>query len=254
MIKFAKQKADSVTMSSDLSEVEQWIKNFHDKTYRPAHSDTISRELIEERENKKKKNLLIVTGVILLSGILLFFALRSFIYPYYSKSSRKLLEKQWYSSRYGHPGVYLETPEILQPFENSKSAQDEAVNRGSSTYIYGNLRHGLSIYLMTLAIQPGMKIDMDKIISNNLNNIKQIEGISDMKYEESEAPLGGYTAKLLKIQYHNSDQEMLLYAYFIQRDNAVIQLLINSPAEDEVAAQVRERIVQSVKIDNPENQ
>ena len=45
---------------------------------------------------------------------------------------------------------------------------------------------------------------------------------------------------------------MQLFAYFIQQDNAIIQLIINTRKDDKKTAQIRERIVQSMKINKPE--
>ncbi|WP_313805439.1 hypothetical protein [Flavobacterium sp.] len=130
LVKFAKSKPLDFEISEDRKNIESIIKTI-DKALPKQEDDEESLEyarLQEELRLKKikKRNQLIglAVGIALLGGLTTYFLDK---YNIFGESTQEMYEKDWISSEYGNPGVFISTPEVLKREDAAKQVPKDAM-------------------------------------------------------------------------------------------------------------------------------
>jgi hypothetical protein len=264
LVKFAKSKPVELTIRSDRKMVEQVIIDTQSAVNEKRQKEEQERgELTTDepqkgaRKSKAKRNLLIASAVVVIAVIALSYwayqYLREDVLP---KSTQTLSEQEWFTASYGSPGMTLEAPGVLesQPVYIPDDMQNLVVEMG--TYAIGDMRGDFYIGVRTMRFAEVREdYDFDAGIVGALGIMEQQLGT---KFEEVEQDLrinNGVEGRLILARYAMNDPEsgvlnnhvlsMLLFA----DDTSMRQLVITQKAVDTTAISMRNRIMESVSLD-----
>lgn len=255
LVKFAKSKPLDFEITSDRKFAETIITSINSAIPEVVEDDQSSKitEAKEKTPFFTKKR--IVIGVI--SIIVLIYASIGFVLynngfgfmadVFGGRSSKSILEGEWYFSEYGAPSVKIETPEIL-----TRTVLEKSPN--TPLFIYGDITSNIFVYLTAIPVDPKQKIDLNAAMEGSFTFFESKGAHSIIVNQEDYETTEGFTGKkadgsmsvpnpggqgFRRVRY-----EMLLFS----QEGALQQIMVIYKDQDPYADQIKQRIINSVEL------
>lgn len=272
LVKFAKSKPDVSLAELDRKTIDVEID--HVKEVLPEASeeekllDEKYREELERKEKRKKIIITVAVCVFLLMATFVGFGIKyGFSYvkdTIIGNNSLELLEGEWVTSDYGVPPITISTPKVLKRI-SPELPKEIALQTQVTMFGYGSLIERFNIVVATSIVKTQnqgdkkeeSKVDLKQVVENNIKTWEK-GGVQNIIVKDKQfvTPNGAEGLKT----YGNADfpfgsTENLSrgnYIILAFNSNNVIQEVILSWREgDEYAAQIVERILNSVELIKP---
>ena len=263
LVKFAKSKPIVEEIRNDRTIVEDILKN----TQHAVHindveekSENVNEEVFIQTSPKKKRNflkyLLIFIAVFVIGiGTAGYFGYSYIKDKFIGNTTSEMKSKQWYTSSYGYPSISIETPEILQAQAVEIPDDLKDVIENVSTNNYGSLISNFYIEVTTTSfVNEQENIDYNAGIQLTLQQIAQKAGTNFTNVYQEIRINNGVEGRIVTANYELKNpvtQEMnnnVLTLLFFADTKNIRQIIITQLAEDENAAEVNERILTSVSL------
>lgn len=262
LVKFAKSKPLIEEIRSDRNVVEEILKNtqiaVHEKEEEQPGVDSI---VLTEKLPKKKKNALlkyiIAFAVFFIIGIGIagYFAYTYVNENVFGDTTSEMMDKQWYSSLYGYPGIAIETPEILKIESVQLPENVMSVVGDFSIYTNGSLISDFYIAVSTTNFIIELKdIDINSGVQGSLKEMESKLGVNFTNFQQKEIVINGIIGKKVQVDYKRLNQltqkiaDYKLTILFFADKKGMRQVLVSYLADDFTAKNVSDRILKSVFI------
>ncbi len=268
LVKFAKMDMAENQAVSDRNTIEEIITETHDAVPEPTEEELLQDELYAEELRKKRQFRRVlygsVAGLVLL--VITTVALASTFGWDYLKDNvighptKELAEGEWYRSEYGIPAVIIETPVIL---ERKEVEMPEAIResiQASNFFVYGSMLDHFYLVVNTTLYKQAVDVELEKALEGALSAFEQrgaknmivkteqfetnqgIKGMKAFGSFESENPLQQNGVK--------QNYELLVFG----QQGAVQQIIVAYMESDPYAAEMVERIINSIELEVQQNQ
>ncbi|TNJ47198.1 hypothetical protein KFZ70_04605 [Tamlana fucoidanivorans] len=267
LVKFAKSAPDIELAKLDRETIDVEIDHVKEALPEPTEEEKLLDEQYrQEQERKKKRKKIWITvgiSVFLLLATITGFSLRyGFNYvkdTIIGHDSKELLEGDWVTSQYGFPPVTISTPKVLKrttPELSEEMAQQLEITQFS----YGSLidRFHITVATTKLKASGETKIDLQQAIEGNLklfesagaqNIITKNEKFTTLNGAEGLKVFGTMDALIPNTEQIEKGKYVILG---FTSKNVIQQIMIFHKEEDVYAAQMVERILNSVELKEAE--
>ena len=264
LAKFARSKPDVITAKEDRSKTQHVIDDLRASVPEPTEEELLQDEAFQEERARKRKKRRIILGVaagvvVVILGVTTLIATKGLSYvidTYWGHPTKELLEGEWIRSEYGNPSVAVTTPEVLVRGEIEMPQDVEQMMVGSETFMYGSLLSNFYVTLSTIKFQGEVKFDAQKAIDGIYTNL-EAQGARNiiMKQEEFTTVNGTRGTKIFgTLEAENpvtgesipNEYEILNFA----EKGGFEQIMVIYNEDDEYAKEITQRIINSVEINN----
>jgi len=263
LVKFAKSQPFDFEIEEDKKRIANSIVTIH-KSIPTSAEDNNELDLWNEQQKekvrleqlRKEKNKKIATISAASFGLLVF------IFGFFvitkgfdnvkdavlGNETRELLEGKWVYSQYGNPGIYLETPQVLQRLQIKKSALFKEMQQ----FKYGNLSSDFYIGLGAFKFKKATKVDLEKAIDEAITQLEK-EGATNIfvKSEDFDTQNGvsGKKAYGTLIAKEGGESHKMYYEIlFFSQDDGLQKIMIAFKDEDKYGKELTDRILNSVEL------
>lgn len=264
LVKFAKSAPDKELAKLDRNTIDKEIDQVKAVLPEPNEEEKLLNEQYKERQERKKKRRKMVISVFVVVGLLIAtffgFGLKyGFTYvkdTLFGNNSLELLEGNWVRSDYGFPPITITTPEVLKRIQLD-SAKNGNAEVDYTTFNFGSLGNNLNITLNTANLKnqkPGDSINLIAVAQKSIEDLEN-KGVTNIfvKNEKFVTPNNAEGLKTFgsaNFPIGNSDSlvegEYILLHF--TAENVIQQIIIAWQKNDEYAAKMVERIVNSVEL------
>ena len=266
LVKFAKSKPIVNEIKNDRTVVEEILNN----TQNAVHlndalevSEAIKEEVFIQQQPQKKKNnlvkyiLIFIAVFIIVIGVAGYFGYSYVKDKFIGNTTSEMVDKQWYSSSYGHPSVSIETPEILQAQAVEIPDNLKTIIEDATTYNYGSLISNFYVEVTTTNFVNELEnFEFEQGIEATLQQMAQKIGVNFTNLYQEIRVNNGIEGRIVTADYdlkNEVTQQLNSYTltllFFADTKN-IRQIIITQLASDEKAEEVNERILKSVSL-NP---
>lgn len=260
LAKFAGSRPDVITAKEDRSSVELVIKDTRASIPQPSEEELLKDQEYRAKLEQKKKVRKIILGVVIFilligAGTAYVISTKGFDYfrdTYFGNASKDLLEGEWIRSEYGSPTVTVTTPQVLTRVLNDSVSN----NAGKETFRAGSLTSNLYVDLNTRPVGQGFKLEsaLEEVYSylekNGARNIitKQ-ENITTLNGAEGLRIFGKMGLEWKNDRLLQKEYSILNFA----EGGGYQQIVVIWNEGDTYAAEIANRIMDSVELRNAEN-
>lgn len=264
LVKFAKSAPDKELAKFDRKTIDEEIDHVKDVLPEPNEEEKLLNEQYKEaQERKKKRQKMIISAFVVLGLLVATFIGFGIKYGFnYVKdtllgnNSLELLEGNWVSSDYGFPPIIMSTPKVLKRIQLD-SAKNGNAQVDYTTFNYGSLGDNLNITLNTATLKNQKPEDSINLVAVSEKAIQDLEakGVTNIfvKNEKFVTPNNAEGLKTFgsaNFPIGSSDSfvegEYILLHFTTQ--NVIQQIIIIWQKDDEYAAEMVERIENSVEL------
>ncbi len=266
LVKFAKSKPIVNEIKNDRTVVEEILNN----TQNAVHlndalevSEAIKEEVFIQQQPQKKKNnlvkyiLIFIAVFIIVIGVAGYFGYSYVKDKFIGNTTSEMVDKQWYSSSYGHPSVSIETPEILQAQAVEIPDNLKTIIEDATTYNYGSLISNFYVEVTTTNFVNELEnFEFEQGIEATLQQMAQKIGVNFTNLYQEIRVNNGIEGRIVTADYDLKNEvtkqlnSYTLTLLFFADTKNIRQIIITQLASDEKAEEVNERILKSVSL-NP---
>ena len=268
LVKFAKMQQEAGQAEADRNTIEEIITETHEVIPEPSEEELLQNLEYLRAQKIRKRNRRIAMGAI--SGVFALLVVGGILTATYGWSyvkdtvighpTKELLEGRWVRSEYGVPAVLIETPKVLVRTPMNVPEEGQQITISNELFQYGSLTDSFFIVVNVATYTEGVELNFD-VISEGILSMLEQQGASNMivkketfsteegvdgekLYGEFDFSATGNTGKSKKMEY-----ELLLF----RKGHSLQVVAIYYKKEDSYAAQVKERVVNSVEIEVSES-
>tara|TARA_R110002012_G_scaffold322083_1_gene554903 strand:- start:81922 stop:83586 length:1665 start_codon:yes stop_codon:yes gene_type:complete len=264
LVKFAKSAPDKELVKFDRKTIDEEIDHVKEVLPEPTEEEKLLNEQYKEaQERKKKRRKIIISAFVVVALLVATFIGFGFKYGFtYVKdtllgnNSLELLEGNWVRSDYGFPPISISTPEVLKRMQ-ADSTQSENAQVDYTTFNYGSLGNNLNITLNTAVLKNQKPEDSINLVAVSEKAIQDLESkgvtniiVKNEKFVTPNNAEGLKTFGYAQFPIGNSDSfvegEYILLHFTTQ--NIIQQIIIIWQKDDEYAAEMVERIENSIEL------
>ncbi|EGV43831.2 hypothetical protein BZARG_3026 [Bizionia argentinensis JUB59] len=264
LVKFAKSLPDKELAKFDRATIDKEIDLVRAVLPEPNEEEKLLDEQYKEAQERKKKRRKIIISAFVVVGLLIAtFVGFGFKYGFtyvkdtiFCNNSLELLEGTWVRSDYGFPPITITTPEVLKRIQQD-SIKDENAPVEYTTFNYGDLGNNLNITLNTAILKNQKPEDSINLVAVAEKSIQDLErrGITNIfvKNEKFTTPNNAEGLKTFgtaSFPIGSSDSfvkgEYILLHFTAEK--VIQQIIIAWQKDDEYAAEMVERIINSVEL------
>ncbi len=264
LVKFAKSAPDKELAKFDRKTIDEEIDHVKEVLPEPTEEEKLLNEQYKEaQERKKKRRKIIISAFVVVALLVVTFICFGFKYGFtYVKdtllgnNSLELLEGNWVRSDYGFPPISISTPEVLKRMQ-ADSTQSENAQVDYTTFNYGSLGNNLNITLNTAVLKNQKPEDSINLVAVSEKAIQDLESkgvtniiVKNEKFVTPNNAEGLKTFGYAQFPIGNSDSfvegEYILLHFTTQ--NIIQQIIIIWQKDDEYAAEMVERIENSIEL------
>ncbi len=263
LVKFAKAKPENQQVTEDRQTAANIIQEVEEIVHKPEldaegkEVSVITEEEIQRKKTRKRR----ITGIIVVSGILLLslitasavFGVKYVKDTLVGHPTKELLEGKWYQSSYGYPAVSINSPKVLKPIEVPIPDEIKQLFTANTTFTYGSLISGFYVVLNTIEFQANIPFDEEAGIQMAIQNIQSSPGVTDLNYEMEETEISGVSGTLLKGTFNFNKIPMQFEQYIFNQGNTLQQIWFNAKTNDTYAAEIISKMKQSIQLEHVES-
>lgn len=264
LVKFAKMQQEAGQATADRNTIEEIITETHEVIPEPSEEELLQNLEYLRAQKIKKRNKRILIGAI--SGVFFLLLAGGILTATYGWSyvkdtvighpTKELLEGRWVRSEYGVPAVIIETPKVLVRTAMNVSEEGQQLTVSNELFQYGSLLDKFFIMVNVSTYREGVELNFDAISEGILSTLEQ-QGASNMIVKKetfsTEEGVDGekiygefdFSSPPNKRNSKKMEYELLLF----RKGQALQVVAIYYKKEDAYAAQVKERVVNSVEIE-----
>ncbi|MAZ26921.1 MAG: hypothetical protein CL868_07560 [Cytophagaceae bacterium] len=268
LTKFARTLPMEGQAHADRVAMEQVVKETKESLPEPTEEELLRDEEYRKAKEAQRKRRLIITGILGTVGILvislgILIAIKGFDYVkdnLIGHPSKELLEGDWVRSEYGVPPMIISTPKVLKRFD-LPLPQELQGKAEMSSFMYGSLFGQLYIIESTTRFGGQQEIDPQNVVNGSISMMES-QGAKNMvvKNEKFTTPNGAEGLKTFgsaefpnekdKESFEKGEYTILTFT----AKGILQQLIIVHKEDDKYAKQIVERIINSVELQNQNNQ
>ncbi|WP_228228941.1 hypothetical protein [Leeuwenhoekiella parthenopeia] len=262
LTKFARTVPGEGQAQADRLVAEEIVKETKESIPEPTEEELMRDAAYREALAKRRKRKLILTGVLGVFAILLIstgilIATKGFDFVkdnFIGHPSKDLLEGDWVRSEYGYPPVIVSTPRVLErtvvPLPDSIAMQ---VNMNS--FAYGSLIDQFYVVVNNARFNSKEEANLDGAVQGMISTL-EASGAKNLvvkteKYTTPEGTeglrvfgSGEFPQTLNKKNFDAGEYELLLFT----TPGVLQQVLVAWREDDQYAAQMAQRIINSVEL------
>lgn len=254
LVKFAKSKPLDFEITADRKKTEEVITTF-DKIIPPKIEVEVLKEEIETEKTKLITRRRLIIGAITMI-LLVYMGLGAVVYVkgfeglsalFGQKSTKEILESEWYTSSYGYPSLKIETPEILE-----RKPIDSLASIGLQVFQWGTRDNSVAVVISFSKTPPN--VDLNLALEGCFKGLES-KGAQDIIINEDNFVLGeelngkkafgsmslpDSSKKLERVKY-----ELMLF----ENQQTLHQILVIFKDNDTYAEQIKQRIFKSLEVE-----
>jgi hypothetical protein len=272
LVKFAKSIPLEFEIEEDKKRIANSIVTIHksipivlEKTneldlWNEEQKEKARLEEIKKQKNKKAAKVFgFVIGLIIMSFAVAIFTkgFNNVKDAILGNETRELLEEEWIYSQYGNPGIFLETPRVLQRLDVKKSILYKEMQQFS----YGSLVNDFYVGLGTFKLKNNpsnseqtkqTKVDLDKAIEEAITQLEK-EGASNIfvkseDYDTQNGVTGKKAYGTLIVKEGGKSHRMNYQIVFFSQEEGLQKIMIAYKENDKYGQEIAERVLNSVEL------
>jgi hypothetical protein len=266
LVKFAKSKPLDFEITEDRNKIEKVIVTL-DKSMPQEIEETDDvqyKKMLHEKMLRRQKRNRILTTVGFVVGMLLavtayFVITKGFTYVkdnVIGSETKTLLEGEWVYSEYGHPGVRIETPQVLKRQKTSDAVPKDAMAflKDMTIFSYGSLAGKFYSMASTMTFAKETELDLNKSYEGVLQTL-EMRGAKNifMKPEEFSTQQGitgirGYGSMSFIDPIQQKTYKVYCEILLFKQDGGLQQVMVAYEEGDPYGKQILSRIINSVEL------
>lgn len=183
LVKFARSKPPTSLAEQDRKTVEEIVVKTHDALPEPTEEElSLGEEYPEGLAKKKQRQKIywaagIFVGALVLgmASSLAFFGVEKVKDVVFGYPTKKLLEREWVLSSYGHPPVELETPDVLVRQETTLPPDAQELVKDVQTFGYGSYVGNFAIATSSVTYKEQTDPDFEAAIGLTLKTFEDLK-------------------------------------------------------------------------------
>jgi hypothetical protein len=228
------------------------------------------KEILRKKKEKvaRKKKILTATGFVLgflVMSILFVTVAKGFDYvkdAVLGNPNKELLEGNWISSEYGNPSIKIETPEVLKRLDATKVLPKNAMAliKEMQLFHFGGLNEAFSIDIATKKFKQKTEVNLDQLADESAK-ILESQGATNLifKQEDYKTTKGiegkkAFGTMTFVDKISKSSQKLYYEMVFFKQDGGIQQITITYKENDNFGAEVAARILNSIELENTQQQ
>lgn len=272
LVKFAKSAPDTALIEMDRATIEKEIDSVKAILPEPSEEEKLLDQQYKEAQERKKKRIKVIITVasivLLLVATYVGFGLK-YGFKYVNDTilrdeSKELLEGEWVKSVYGYPPVYIETPEVLERFQDTTLSDKSKEKITKRVFVFDDAEH-LDIKIVTDEVdsdQQGQE-DIKRKVAQSLGKIIdewESENVQNIitKEDTFKTPNdveGSKTHGTADFPIQGSDEtfeaEYAIFS-FATKEGMIAQITLVWDKEDNYVVEIVERIIASIEMKSDE--
>ncbi len=264
LAKFANSRPDILTARGDRSKIEHVIVDTQAAIPEPTEEELLQDEAYkrEQLRRRNRKRVILAVGIALLiiglgTTFLIttqgFEGVRNLVL---GNPTKQLLEGEWITSDYGDPAVTVTTPRVLKREDFEMPAESQAMLVGNETFIDGDFRESLFVFINTVKFRPNVQFDLNKAVEGIYATLEERGARNIIVKEEEYTTLQGEKGikvfGTLEMENPNTgrvyEKEYVILNF--AENGGFQQITVIYDGEDEFTEEIAGRIMNSVQFDN----
>ncbi|MEO8148637.1 MAG: hypothetical protein ABI723_13410 [Bacteroidia bacterium] len=228
-----------------------WQAKYPNRTlkdwYEQVCIDTDKKQTVNYRRNhppanKTKMLLIIATGFVLASGII-YYAAKN-IYP---KVKTAFIESQWKKLTYGALGLYIETPDVLLPYQEKLT---DDILKSLQRVEYYKSRDGATVTITLTNAQYNEDIvaNVDGSAQAIINSFKNEKTNQHFNYTQQPVQINGYNAVQVSGSYIKDGDDISFQSLIAGKANYLYIVNIAYFTKNMRAKNIAQHIAKSIAI------
>ena len=264
LVKFAKSKPLDFEIENDKNTINTFLISL-DKAI-PRTEEETENLFVEELKRKKNRSQklqrifipLTLVGIIL-TIILVFLGvtkgmdfLRDNVIGHSTKS---MLKDEWITSDYGDPAIIISTPKALIRNNDARIQNNLPENiKSTSTFFYGSVLDNFSVVLSTTSFKDSVKGSLDRVLEQNLKQLESFGAknvvVNTGDYDDPKGLTGKKSEGEFTVLDPISKEDIKMYYTILvfSQGTGIQELILVHKLEDENAAEIMKRIVESIEL------
>ncbi len=263
LVKFAKSKPLSFEIIEDTQKIKSVLTTIENAIPKVIEEDlevnVNTMEEIQKRKKKKKVYVGVLIGFFVLVNVFGYIVVTKgwdkVVETVFGNPSKDLLEKEWLTSTYGNPPVRITSPEILIRESASKTDSLKQPNfENPQMFNYGVFRE-LQLQIFVTKLKEKKENTLEEAYELSFEALEKLGAttilIKDESFETESGVKGIRVSGTFLIPEEKGAEEMIKMDYhklIFEQAGGLQQVLITYPTEDQYAAKIRKRIIDSVEI------
>jgi hypothetical protein len=277
LVKFAKVRPLDFEIEEDKKRITSAVVKIHDAIPEETEEKDALTEYNEQQKEilrKKKEKVARKKKIITATGFVTSFLVISFLFVTVAKGfdyvkdavlgnhNKELLEAKWISSEYGNPSIKIETPEVLKRLDANKVLPKNAMAliKEMQLFNFGGLNESFSVTIATKKFKQKTDVNLDQLADESAKLLES-QGATNLifKQEDYKTTKGiegkkafGTMTFLDKVS--KSSQKLYYEMVFFKQDGGIQQITITYKENDNFGAEVAARILNSIELENTQQQ
>ncbi|WP_320814286.1 hypothetical protein [Flavobacterium sp.] len=264
LVKFAKSKPLDFEIENDKNTINTFLISL-DKAIPRTEEETenlFTEELKRKKERSQKLQRIFIpltlVGIIL-TMILVFLGvtkgmdfLRENIIGHSTKS---MLKDEWVTSDYGDPAIIISTPKSLTRNNDARIQNNLPENiKATSTFFYGSLLDNFSVVLSTTSFKDSVQGSLDMVLEQKLKQLESFGAqnviVNTGDYDDPKGLTGKKSEGTFTVLDPISKEDIKMYYSILvfSQGTGIQELTLVHKLEDENAAEIMKRIVESIEL------
>ena len=264
LVKFAKSKPLDFEIADDREKIERVIVTLDKSVPEVSEDEVLMREIARQKMlRRQKRNRIFYTAAavfaLLAATTVYFVATKGFDFVkdnLLGHPTKDLVEGEWVTSEYGHPAISIETPRVLRRMDAEKIMPKEAMAllKEFQMFAYGSMLDNFYVAVSTNTYKGEIKIDLSKAVEGMIQ-VLEMQGAKNILVKNDQyQTIGGIEGlkaygSLTVTDPKTKEKKKLHYeALIFGQENGLQQIVILHEDDDKYAAEIRNRILNSVEL------
>jgi hypothetical protein len=184
-------------------------------------------------------------------GIIVYNILKNtvFNFPFQGVDNQKLIDKDWVTITYGKPSISLSTPERLNSFDIGipKDAVDIIDKMESFSYSNGE-KLAILANIVVYNSNAGVA-NAEGAAEGSIKEMKNKSGVSNFIYQNKNIVVDSSNGIRQDGSFYSNNSKFIFSNVLLAKENVLWQITIINKNDDNSATQIKEKIIQSIKLD-----
>jgi hypothetical protein len=277
LVKFAKSKPLDFEIEEDKKRISNSIVTIHKSIPEEVEEDDELALWNEEQKEKarllklkKQKRVRIISTIGIVLGMIVI-ALGTLIYVKgfdYVKDNlighptKELVEGEWIYSEYGNPSVRIETPKVLKRMDAEKVMPKEAMAllKEMQIFQYGSMIDDFYIAVSTATFKQETQVDLTQTAEGSVKIFESLGAQNILvKTEDFDTQKGiqgkkAYGTMTMVDKVKGKSTKMYYEILIFSQSNGIQQITVMHREDDKYGKEIMDRVLNSVELQNYDQQ